>query len=102
MIRFINLGKQIWAVDEEDERSDPEFFSDFPRHFAFWDTITKRFLEFDDEQIWTNWQAFEAALQEAFGTEWEKAKSGNGKTWIERCKGLCSEWVFEKENKSGR
>lgn len=42
MIRFIDLGKQI-ALDE----NDPEW----PRQFAFYDTIGAEFLRFDGQQI---------------------------------------------------
>ena len=42
MIRFIDLGKQI-AVDE----TDP----DYPRQFAFFDTIYSRFIDIGGEVV---------------------------------------------------
>src|SRR5271163_3779191 len=47
MIRFIDLGKQI-AVDE----TDP----DWPRQFAFFDTVTDTFIELDQNgYVWNSW-----------------------------------------------
>lgn len=46
MIRFIDLGKQI-GLDEE-----------WPREFAFFDTCTARFVEFNGEQVWESWEDF--------------------------------------------
>lgn len=42
MIRFIDLGRQI-ALDE----SDPEW----PREFAFYDTLQASFLSFDGQSV---------------------------------------------------
>ena len=47
MIRFIDLGKQI-ALDE----NDPEY----PRQFAFYDTVIDRFLNLGGgDQVWDSW-----------------------------------------------
>ena len=78
MIRFIDIGKQI-AVDE----TDPEW----PRQFAFWDTIYDVFLRFDGEQVWDDWKSFERAFiaQEPFTYD---------KELLNRCRVLCPQWVF--------
>ncbi len=47
MIRFIDLGKQI-ALDENDP--------DWPREFAFYDTIQASFLTFSGQQIFDSLQ----------------------------------------------
>ena len=46
MIRICNLSGQITLED-----------NDF--WFAFFDTITDKFLELDQEQVWSSWQDFE-------------------------------------------
>ncbi len=48
--------------------------------FAFWDTITGKFVEIDNEQAWDNWNDFI-----------EVAKSYDD---IGRFKKLCPQWVF--------
>jgi len=48
MIRFINLTGQIYVVPPDD--SDP--------HFAWFDTITDGFMEFNDSQEWHTWNDF--------------------------------------------
>lgn len=94
MIRFIDLGRQIFALytpEEEAECAD----LDLPRSFAFFDTITNLFLEIDGEQTWTSWEDFESALQGAYGDAF-KALPKHRPLW-ERCRCLCDEWVFSKE-----
>ena len=49
--------------------------------FAFWDTITDRFLEIEGEQAWDNWDEF-----------LEVAK---GHSLLKRLKDLCPDWVFD-------
>ena len=49
MIRFIDLQKQIFAA----ELNDPE-----PRSFAFYNTVTDRFLDLDGDQTWHTWEEF--------------------------------------------
>ena len=50
MIRFINLTGQIFIDDDEP-------------HFAWFDTITSRFMTFDDSQDWNTWKEFEQDLR---------------------------------------
>lgn len=47
MIRFIDLGKQIGGTD------------DWPREFAFFNTITDRFETFGAEQVFESKKDFE-------------------------------------------
>jgi hypothetical protein len=42
MIRFINLGKQLWVDDEEE----------CPDDFAFFDTVRDEFKTFSGFQVW--------------------------------------------------
>jgi len=49
MIRFIDLGTQICHPDDDDPI--PEF--------AFYDTVTDRFLEIEGTQTWASWNDFE-------------------------------------------
>lgn len=44
MIRFINLGRQYWADEET-----PELFC---KHFAFLNTVTNHFMQFNGSEIW--------------------------------------------------
>jgi hypothetical protein len=75
MIRFIDLGKQI-ASDE----TDP----DYPRQFAFYNTISDQFLSTNGGQVWYSWDDFlnNAALELSL-------------EMIERCRSLCPAWVFD-------
>ena len=50
MIRFINLTGQIFIDDEP--------------HFAWFDTITDEFMEFNDSQDWHTWDEFVDDLTE--------------------------------------
>jgi hypothetical protein len=85
VIRFIDMGKQIWMNDE-----DP----DCTKYFAFWDTVTNRFLEFAEEQAWPSWNDFEEALKDHFGENYKTEPSF--RPYYLRCKGLCADWVFGK------
>ena len=49
MIRFIDLGNQIYPYDR-----DRDSFM-----FAWWDTVTDQFYEFLHEQSWGTWEEFE-------------------------------------------
>lgn len=49
MIRFIDLGRQI-AVDENDEN--------WPRQFAFYDTIYNKFVEINGWQVFDSFGDF--------------------------------------------
>jgi hypothetical protein len=47
MIRFVDLGKQI-AVDEDDP--------DYPRQFAFYNTISDQFIDLGGNgHVWDSW-----------------------------------------------
>lgn len=71
MIRFIDLGKQIGGDDEE-----------WFRQFAFFNTISDRFLEYNHAQVWSNWEDFEKDYK----------LYPDGYT-LERLKSLVPEWV---------
>jgi hypothetical protein len=74
MIRFIDLGKQI-AVDE----ADPEY----PRQFAFFNTINDCFVHFDGFEVFDSWDDF---IKTAEPDE----------SFINRVRGMCPEWVFKQ------
>lgn len=69
MIRFIDLGKQIGLDDE------------WPREFAFYDTITDRFIGHGDSQTWASWD--DLTVSAKYVPE-----------FLTRVKPLCPEWVF--------
>ena len=46
MIRFIDLGDQITL--------------DGTKEFAWFDTITERFIEFNGTHVWDSWEYFES------------------------------------------
>lgn len=87
MMRFIDLGKQI-AVDE----SDPEW----PRQFAFFNTIDNQFLKFDGEVVWDSWYEFTLAFDE------EGIDDQDAKRLFERLSSLCPPWVFGSSNNATR
>jgi hypothetical protein len=60
MIKFINLGSQIYP-------NDPETNS-----FAFYDTLTDRFLTYGGVQAWDSWEDFEDDFEEKEGVDWEE------------------------------
>jgi len=80
MIRFIDLGKQI-AVDE----TDPEW----PRQFAFYDTVYDVFYEFGGEQVWDNWKEFEKAYLDNCNTMDLRGRP------IERFRNISQHWIFK-------
>ena len=49
--------------------------------FAFWNTVTDRFVEIEGEQAWNNWDDF--------------LEVAEGYPIVERFKGLCRDWVFD-------
>lgn len=70
MIRFIDIGDQI--EDEEQQ-------------FAFFDTVTDRFIEVCGEQVWSSWDEL---MEDA------SCDPGNRVTdEKDRFFGLCPEWV---------
>ena len=73
MMRFIDLGKQI-AVDE----TDP----DYPREFAFYNTVDDSFLRFNSGSTWESWNDF---LSDFDGSQ----------ELLLRLKNLCPVWVFK-------
>lgn len=83
MMRFIDLGKQI-AVDESDE--------EWPRQFAFFNTVDSHFLEFDGEQVWDSWTDFEDSWKEHWGTV-DPASKKELTRQHDRLKSLCHSWV---------
>lgn len=77
MVRFVDLGKQL-AVDE----TDPEW----PRQFAFFDTISDTFMEINGSQVWDTWIDFHTdACQD---TDVDEAL-------FKRLHGLAGSWVHE-------
>ena len=77
MIRFIDLGKQI-AVDE----TDPEW----PRQFAFYNTVNDRFVSANGAHVFDSWREFDTYANDELEPE-----------FILRCKRLCPLWVFEDD-----
>lgn len=72
MIRFIDLGKQI-ALDE----NDPEW----PREFAFYDTLQASFLTFDGQAVF---DSVEDLLEQM---------DDNDASYLKRITGLIPAWV---------
>ena len=52
MIRFIDLGNQIYPLSEDKE----------DHMFAWWNTVVDRFEEFNDNYIWGSWDEFASDL----------------------------------------
>lgn len=73
MIRFIDLGKQIGGEDEE-----------WLREFAFFNTVSCRFIEYDGSQTWNCWTDFER--------DWKNPNSTKDYS-LERFKSLVPDWV---------
>jgi hypothetical protein len=74
MMRFIDLGKQI-AVDE----SDP----DYPRQFAFYNTISDTFIVANGGSVFDSWDEFLEQAAEELSIE-----------AINRLRSLCPEWAL--------
>jgi len=83
MIRFIDIRNQGTG-----------------ERFAFYNTVNNKFLEFDYEQAWTNWNEFEIAF---LNEEYRQCiQPGHflkdtplKREELERFKSLCPEWVFD-------
>jgi hypothetical protein len=60
MIKFISLGSQIYP-------NDPESSS-----FAFYDTLTDRFLTYGGVQAWDSWEEFVDDFEERAGVALEE------------------------------
>ena len=71
MIRFIDLRHHL---------------DDISAQFAWWDTITDKFLEYDGNMAWWCWNNFEH--------DYHIAKREQDYD-LERFKSLCPQWVFE-------
>lgn len=76
MMRFIDLGKQI-ATDE----SDP----DYPRQFAFYNTITDKFVVANGGSAFSSWDEFLEHAAEELPLD-----------LINRLKSLCPTWALGK------
>lgn len=88
MIRFVDLGRQLW-VNQTDE--------DCPRQFCFYDTVNDKFISIGGQQVFNCWTDF----IEQVDVEMVDHK---GAAIILGVRPLCAEWVFEdkkKENKHG-
>lgn len=70
MIRFIDIRSQGTGY-----------------RFAFWDTVTNRFVDLDDEQAWDSFADFE-----------ESAKGNTIERDLQRYKNLCPEWAFNSSD----
>jgi len=74
MIRYINIGDQITEGKSQ---------------FAWWNTVTNNFMEFNEEQRWDSWEEFERGF-------WIEVKCREGwpheisepKKYLKRFKGL--------------
>jgi hypothetical protein len=76
MIRFVDLGRQL-EVDE----SDP----DAVRSFAFYDTISDTFINFNGSETFDDWNSLVSVF---FPDEFPDDNM------LQRLKGLCPDWVF--------
>ena len=76
MIRFIDLGKQI-----AEDHSDP----DWPREFAFYDTLQASFLSFSVQQIF---DSYEDVIDQMDDSDADHIKSIMGliPAWVQRGK----------------
>lgn len=59
MIRFVYIGGQILTGRRE---------------FAWWCTVTDRFLEFSENQVWRDWSDFEFDFKTEEDDDWELAR----------------------------
>ena len=80
MIRFIDLGNQIYPLD-----TDRDSFM-----FAWYNTVVDSFEEYGDSQIWETWEEFERDFKGEFGQgcDIERYQSLFPKDWprVERWK----------------
>ncbi len=54
--------------------------------FAFFDTVTDRFIELEDEQVFETWEDVLDFLK------------GEEQTFVDRLEQLCPVWVYDQEN----
>ena len=52
MIRFIDLGNQIYPLSEDE------------RQFAWWNTIIDQFMTYNHNEVWDTWVEFEHDYRE--------------------------------------
>lgn len=84
MMRFIDIGTQIGPGDDVSD--------DWPRQFAFFDTITDTFITASGNQVWDCWDDLHSDLLE----ERKRTKhTQQVDEHIARLKRLCPDWVFE-------
>jgi len=72
MIRFIDLGDQITC--------------DGTKEFAWFDTVTDKFLEFNDTHVWGSWDEFDQDLRASIPEN--LIESNDSSYWIGRFKRL--------------
>lgn len=77
MIRFIDLGEQI---------------CEGTREFAFFDTTTDTFMNFDGDQAFESWKEFVESH-----TEWLRGSKGS-RSPLDRFEHLCPEWVKNSQS----
>lgn len=75
MIRFVDLGRQLSAFED-----DPNW----PRQFAFYDTISDQFLIVNGGSAFDSWREFLA-----------QAELDLSPAYIERLQALCPKWVLK-------
>lgn len=84
MIRFIEIGRQIFPLPLDDDEPINQF--------AWFDTITDTFMEFSGDQVWETWEEFEESFKcEEFPSD--RVLPGEFDIWgvkeyLERFKGL--------------
>jgi len=78
MIRFVDLGKQI-GLDEE-----------WPREFAYFDTIVDLFVKVNDEHLWASWDEFKESYRMEHTTD-----APENFYPLERFENLCHPWAKE-------
>jgi hypothetical protein len=78
LIRFVDLGKQLGLDDE------------WPRQFAFFDTISDTFMEINGSQVWDSWMSFHADAAQDTDVDEEMFK---------RMHRLTADWVIPKEQR---
>ena len=66
MIRFIDIKKQYWGIQELEEELCSNT-SEFEDQFAFIDTVIDRFVDMGDCQYWDCWDDFVESYGEGGG-----------------------------------
>ena len=82
MIRFIDLGKQVGG-DNSDE--------DYPREFAFFNTVSDLFIVVQGQQVFSSLFHFENLCKQiVYG------QRALDEATTARCVALCPEWTNER------